>query len=134
MGRIISLIITKMTLKKKINECCSPNVLSDMRKFSNLPNIGVEYQSIYIKILPHFYVWHWKKVLKHIYGIRLCYCHNQGQSKVELYNLEWYYYPEVPPPPYNRGGYNDNNVKNNCVSLAQLSPACLKLFIIHVSH
>ena len=31
-------------------------------------------------------------------------CHNPGQSKAELSNLEWYYYPKVPllvlPPPF----------------------------------
>ena len=26
-------------------------------------------------------------------------CHNPGQSKAELSNLEWYYYPKVPPLP-----------------------------------
>ena len=25
-------------------------------------------------------------------------CHNPGQSKVKLSNLEWYYYQKIPPP------------------------------------
>ena len=38
------------------------------------------------------------------------YCHNPGQSKVELSNLEWYYYPKVPlllpQPIYNLELFN----------------------------
>ena len=77
--------------------------LTEVEVYQNLNLLLLKYDVFLCSLFWFFYHNFWSNIIKQLNMYKVLifswYCHNLGQSKVKLSNLEWYYYRKVPLPP-----------------------------------